>query len=90
MAIKMTAPHLVVLPHINFCSDQSIAKLPTGMLKMMPSWLYRQHFAFFPIESPLECARCSLVVKVTDSWLVGYEFESSAAEGLHVEADDAR
>ncbi|GFX01333.1 hypothetical protein TNCV_3730021 [Trichonephila clavipes] len=29
---------------------QSITKLPTWSPKMMPTWLYRQHFAMFPLN----------------------------------------
>ncbi|GFX01980.1 hypothetical protein TNCV_371691 [Trichonephila clavipes] len=42
----------VALQHINFCTVQSIAKLPTGAPKMMPAWLFGQHFDV-SIESPL-------------------------------------
>ncbi|GFV66997.1 uncharacterized protein TNCV_356831 [Trichonephila clavipes] len=46
----VAAPHQVMLQHINFCTVQEIAKLPTGSLKMMPTRLYRQHFAMFPLN----------------------------------------
>ncbi|GFU78464.1 hypothetical protein TNCV_2300761 [Trichonephila clavipes] len=36
----------MALQHLNFCSVQSIAKLP----KMMPIWLYCQHFDMFPLN----------------------------------------
>ncbi|PRD35509.1 UNVERIFIED_CONTAM: hypothetical protein NCL1_11416 [Trichonephila clavipes] len=48
----VAAPHQVALQHIDFCTVQSIAKLPTWLPKMMPTWLYHQHFAV-SIESPL-------------------------------------
>ncbi|GFV67031.1 uncharacterized protein TNCV_357171 [Trichonephila clavipes] len=44
------APHQVVLQPINFCTVQSISKLPTWSPKMMPTWHYRQHFAMFPLN----------------------------------------
>ncbi|GFW30241.1 hypothetical protein TNCV_3850121 [Trichonephila clavipes] len=40
----------MVLQHINFCTAQSIAKLPSGSPKMMPTWLNRQHFVMFPLN----------------------------------------
>ncbi|GFV31433.1 hypothetical protein TNCV_134721 [Trichonephila clavipes] len=49
----VVAPHQVALQHINFCAVQSIAELPTGSPKLMPSWLYRQHFAILPLNRNL-------------------------------------
>ncbi|GFX42383.1 uncharacterized protein TNCV_1519471 [Trichonephila clavipes] len=46
----VASPHQVALQHINFCTIQSIAKLPTWSPKMMPTWLYHQHFAMFPLN----------------------------------------
>ncbi|GFV05979.1 uncharacterized protein TNCV_3142701 [Trichonephila clavipes] len=42
------APHQGALQHINFCTVQSIAKLPTWLPEMVPTRLYRHHFAMFP------------------------------------------
>ncbi|GFW92457.1 transposable element Tcb2 transposase [Trichonephila clavipes] len=43
-------PHKVALQHINFCTVQSIAKLPKWSPKMMPTWLYSQHFDMFSLS----------------------------------------
>ncbi|GFT17518.1 hypothetical protein TNCV_4807601 [Trichonephila clavipes] len=44
------APHQVALQYINILTVQSTAKLPTRLPKMMPTWLYRQHFAMFSLN----------------------------------------
>ncbi|GFX98254.1 hypothetical protein TNCV_4908971 [Trichonephila clavipes] len=44
------APYQVELQHINFCTVQLISKLPPGSSKMMPTRLYGQHFAMFPLN----------------------------------------
>ncbi|GFW70899.1 phosphatidylinositol-glycan biosynthesis class F protein [Trichonephila clavipes] len=41
----VAALHQMELQHINFCTIQSIAKLPTCSPKTMSTWLYRQYFA---------------------------------------------
>ncbi|GFW00718.1 hypothetical protein TNCV_2304911 [Trichonephila clavipes] len=41
-----SSPPEVALQHINFYTDPSIVKLPTWM----STWLYRQHFAMFPLN----------------------------------------
>ncbi|GFY34645.1 uncharacterized protein TNCV_1373361 [Trichonephila clavipes] len=46
----VAAPHQMALQHINFCTVQLIAKLPTGSPKMMPTWLFHQLFAVFPLN----------------------------------------
>ncbi|PRD35600.1 UNVERIFIED_CONTAM: hypothetical protein NCL1_11076 [Trichonephila clavipes] len=68
----VAALHQVALQHINFCIVQSIAKLPTWLPKVMPTWLYRQNFAMFPLNrhynwrtldvimhTPIKLKRCS-------------------------------
>ncbi|GFV15886.1 uncharacterized protein TNCV_988691 [Trichonephila clavipes] len=39
----VAAPNQVALQHINFCTVQSIAKLPTASLKRIPTLHYSQH-----------------------------------------------
>ncbi|GFS78546.1 hypothetical protein TNCV_3147851 [Trichonephila clavipes] len=46
----VAVPHQVALRYINFCTVQPIAELPTGSPRMMPTWLYHQHFAMFPLK----------------------------------------
>ncbi|GFV64276.1 transposable element Tcb1 transposase [Trichonephila clavipes] len=49
--------HQVELEHINFYTVQSIANLPTWSPKIMPTWLYHQHFALFPLNRPYNSAK---------------------------------
>ncbi|GFX81800.1 uncharacterized protein TNCV_2570011 [Trichonephila clavipes] len=46
----VVAPHQVELQHINFRTIQTMAKFPAWSPKLMPTWLYRQHFAMFPLN----------------------------------------
>ncbi|GFU37628.1 uncharacterized protein TNCV_4275261 [Trichonephila clavipes] len=63
-------PHQVALQPINFCTVQSITKLSTGSPKVMPTCIYRQYFAMFPLNrllmiTPFLCTRASLYIAWT-------------------------
>ncbi|GFS63943.1 hypothetical protein TNCV_1129251 [Trichonephila clavipes] len=50
--VYLESPHQEALQYINFCTVQSITKLPTGSPKMIPTWLYRKRNEFH--ELPLQ------------------------------------
>ncbi|GFY27289.1 hypothetical protein TNCV_2069091 [Trichonephila clavipes] len=64
----VAAPHQVELHH-TFYTVQPIAKFPTGSPKTMPTWLYRQHFAMFPlnrqynVRKGVACEYCNFNIK---------------------------
>ncbi|GFV13936.1 hypothetical protein TNCV_524131 [Trichonephila clavipes] len=59
-------PHQVALQHITFCTVQSNRQVTNRSPKMMPTWLYRHHFALYQLNRLYNELRQKLIEETSD------------------------